>query len=188
MDWKRNKNGGRKNLVWSPRYKFGLVDLIWHIGIGKFCLVATGCPIIKFTFVIYPFLSPLILLRESSALEMYVLISPYVWMFYYIYFLKYEAFNLISSFLKLLRTKLWWFRIVEILDEASVYLAFLHFKIWVISLTFAFTNLIRISRKLSFFLQWFFSLQELGKLFYLSRKLIFILAKNFLIEIPILWV
>ena len=36
----------------------------------------TGCPIIKFTFLIYKFLSPLILLRDCSVLEIFVLISP----------------------------------------------------------------------------------------------------------------
>ena len=35
----------------------------------------TGCPILKFTFSIYWFLSPLILLRDCSVLEIYVFIS-----------------------------------------------------------------------------------------------------------------
>ena len=37
----------------------------------------TGCPIIKFTLLIYQFLSPLILLRDCSVQEIYVLISPF---------------------------------------------------------------------------------------------------------------
>ena len=39
------------------------------------CPQNTGCPIIKFTFLINQFLSPLILLRDCSVLEIYVLIS-----------------------------------------------------------------------------------------------------------------
>ena len=26
---------GSIDLVWSPRYKFGLVDVLWYIGFGK---------------------------------------------------------------------------------------------------------------------------------------------------------
>ena len=35
----------------------------------------TGCPMIKFIFTIHQFLRPLILLRDCSVLEIYVLIS-----------------------------------------------------------------------------------------------------------------
>ena len=37
----------------------------------------TGCPMIKFIFTIHQFLRPLILLRDCSVLDIYVLISPF---------------------------------------------------------------------------------------------------------------
>ena len=64
---------------WDPYVNFchksfyGIVYKAYYKSIHKY----TGCPIIKFTFLIYQFLRPLIWLRDCSVLEIYVFISPF---------------------------------------------------------------------------------------------------------------
>ena len=86
--YKKNKMSSEyTKRMWTPWFVFDNIPknfldsmFFWSLIFGSKIFLNpkyTGCPIIKFTFLIDHYLSPLILLRDCSVLEIYVLISSF---------------------------------------------------------------------------------------------------------------